>query len=124
MGGKTLLLAEDEMYVAMTLSDLLTEAGYRVLTAARLGDAIGVAERERIDCAILDINLHGEQVYPLCDRLRESGVPFFFTSAYGAEGLADEYRDVPMVPKPYTCDEVVEAIVRQMDGAADGAQGR
>ncbi|HEY1138614.1 MAG TPA: response regulator [Lysobacter sp.] len=119
MGGKTLLLAEDEMYVAMTLSDLLTEAGYRVFTAARLGDAIGVAERERIDCAILDINLHGEQVYPLCERLQESGVPFFFTSAYGTEGLAERYRDVPMVPKPYTCDEVVEAIVQQL-GEGEG----
>jgi len=117
MGGKTLLLAEDEMYVAMTLSDLLTEAGYRVFTAARLRDALGVAEREHIDCAILDINLHGEQVYPLCERLRQRGVPFVFTSAYGVEGLAERYRDSPMVGKPYTCDEVVEAITLQLDAA-------
>ena len=46
MSGKTLLLAEDEMYVAMTLDDLLTEAGYRVFTAARLDDAMGVADRD------------------------------------------------------------------------------
>jgi len=117
MGGKTLLVAEDEMYVAMTLSDLLTEAGYRVFTAARLGDAMNVAEREAIDCAILDINLHGEQVYPLCERLQQTGVPFFFTSAYGIESLAEPYRDVQMVSKPYTCDEVVEAITRQLNGA-------
>ncbi|MDR0184202.1 response regulator [Lysobacter arvi] len=117
MGGKTLLLAEDEMYVAMTLSDLLSEAGYRVFTAARLGDALGLAEREHIDCAILDINLHGEQVYPLCERLKQSGVPFFFTSAYGAEGIAERYRDVAMVPKPYTCEEVVAVIARQLSAS-------
>ena len=115
MSGKTLLLAEDEMYVAMTLDDLLTEAGYRVFTAARLDDALGVADRERIDCAILDINLHGEQVYPLCERLEARGVPFFFASAYGSEGIAERYRGVPMVNKPYTCDEVVRAISQRMD---------
>ena len=97
------------------LDDLLTEAGYRVFTAARLHDAMGVADRERIDCAILDINLHGEQVYPLCERLEARGVPFFFASAYGSEGIAERYRGVPMVNKPYTCDEVMRAISQRMD---------
>ena len=56
------LMVEDEMYLAMILKDLLSDAGYRVLCAARLNDAMRLAQEESIDAAVLDINLHGEVV--------------------------------------------------------------
>lgn len=50
-------------------------AGYQVVRAARLKHAMNIAGREHIDAAILDVNLHGEAVYPLASQLHEAGVP-------------------------------------------------
>jgi DNA-binding response OmpR family regulator len=45
-----------------------------------------IARRGHIDAAILDVNLHGEPVYPLASQLHEAGVHFMFVSAYGKPG--------------------------------------
>lgn len=70
-----ILMVEDEMCLAMMLEDVLSDAGYDVVRAGRLKDAMNIARREHIDAAILDVNLHGEPVYPLAAQLHESGVP-------------------------------------------------
>jgi len=118
MSNPCVLIAEDEMCLAMMLEDLLVDGGYRVLRAARVADAVRLIESgQRIDAAVLDVNLNGEQVYPVAERLRERGVPLLFASAYGAPGLAEEYREFPVLPKPYPATAVVPAIERLVEAA-------
>lgn len=96
------LVVEDEMLLAMLVEDLLGDAGYRVLKAARVPNALDlVAGGGRIDAALLDINLAGEQVFPVAEQLRLRGVPFVFASGYGESGLPEEFRDSPVLQKPY-----------------------
>lgn len=124
---RCVLIVEDEMCLAMTLEDILLEAGYRVLKAARLGTALAFASSpERIDAAILDINLGGTPVFPAADVLRRRGVPLLFTSGYGQDGLPPEYRDMPMLQKPYGVEKLQQALVVLFDdlravGAPQGA---
>lgn len=99
--GQCVLLVEDEMCLAMMLQDLLEDAGYRVIKAARLPGALALAEVEDIDAAILDVNLAGKDVFPVADELRRRGVPFMFASGYGEHGLPGEFRDCPVLQKPY-----------------------
>ena len=104
MDGTThpcVLLVEDEMCLAMMLQDLLEDAGYRVLKAARVAAALGLAEAEDIDAAILDVNVAGSEVFPVADELRRRGVPFMFASGYGDRGVPGEFRAYPMLQKPY-----------------------
>jgi DNA-binding response OmpR family regulator len=90
------------MCLAMMLEDVLSDAGYQVVRAARLKDAMNIARHEHIDAAILDVNLHGEAVYPLATQLHEAGVPpFMFTSAYGRPGIPEEFHCDSVMPKPY-----------------------
>lgn len=63
MTDTRILMVEDEMCLAMMLEDVLSDAGYQVVRAARLKDAMKIARDEHIDAAILDVNLHGETVY-------------------------------------------------------------
>lgn len=100
------------MQLAMMLDDLLTEAGCRVLKAARLAKALELVGTEPIDAAILDINLAGNQVFPVADALRQRGIPFIFTSGYGRDGLPPDYRDWPMLQKPYGVDALHRALER------------
>src|SRR5688500_5061814 len=94
-----ILMVEDEMCLAMMLEDVLSDAGYEVVRAARLKDAMNIARQEHIDAAILDVNLHGEPVYPLAAQLHEAGVPFMFASAYGKPGIPEEFSGYPVMAK-------------------------
>ena len=95
------LLVEDEACLAMMLQDLLEDAGYEVIKAARVPAALRMAQGESIDAAILDVNVAGTEVFPVAEQLRERGVPFMFASGYGERGLPGEYRGFPILQKPY-----------------------
>src|SRR3954468_24299493 len=68
-GPPFVLLVEDEMCLAMMLQDLLEDAGYRVLKAARVPAALTLAGDADIDAAILDVNVAGSEVFPVADEL-------------------------------------------------------
>ena len=103
------------MYLAMMLEDQLIDAGYDVLRAGRLDEAMDVAADSRIDGAILDVNLGGVEVYPLADQLRDRGVPFLFASAYGEAGILPAYRSHPILHKPYRPESIVAAVGSLLD---------
>ncbi len=112
----TILMVEDEMNLAMMLEDILGDAGYRVLKAGRLPQALELVAQfysegeKRIDAAILDINLAGVQVFPLADALLARGVPFVFTSGYGRDGIPEDYRDSAVLQKPYGADSILSTL--------------
>ena len=104
------LIAEDEMTVAMMLEDLMERAGYRVLLVARLERGLELAASEPIDAAILDVNLAGQTSFPLADALQQRRIPFMFASGYGREGLSERHRDAMVLQKPYGMSELKSAL--------------
>jgi len=69
--GLRVLVAEDEFAIAMFLVDYLELKGAQVVGPAGDLQALGqLVDTYAIDVALLDINLGGEQVYPLADRPR------------------------------------------------------
>jgi CheY-like chemotaxis protein len=97
------LVVEDEMLVAMMISDMLTDLGHEpVGPAMRLEQALELARKERIDAAVLDINLGGgKKSFAVADVLRERRVPFIFATGYGSKGGGEAYRDVETLKKPF-----------------------
>ncbi len=106
-----ILIVEDEMQLAMMLEDILTDAGCRVLKAARVPAALALAETEAIDAAILDINLAGKQAFPVADVLHRRGIPFIFASGYGDDGLVAPYLGWGMLQKPYGMKQLQQALM-------------
>ena len=96
-----ILLAEDEMMLAMMLEDRLNASGYRVIKAARLAKCLELAESASIDLAILDINLAGEVSFPVALVLRRRGIPFVFSSGYDDQDLPEAWRNEKVLQKPY-----------------------
>jgi len=106
-GGFRVLLVEDENLVAMLLEDMLAELGHSVVgPVARLKKGLEMAQREAIDLAILDVNINGEQVYPVAEALAARGIPFVFSTGYGERGLPPRYRDHPTLQKPFRQDDL------------------
>jgi CheY-like chemotaxis protein len=94
------------MLVAMMLEDMLTELGCDVVRAARVAKAFHLIATAQIDCAILDINVAGDPVYPVANELQGRRIPFIFSSGYGAAGLPPEYRNYPTLSKPLREEEL------------------
>ncbi len=102
LAGLRVLVVEDEMMVSMLIEDMLSDLGCVVIgPAARLDEAIALAESTQIDCAVLDVNLGGQPIFPLADILRAKGAPFAFATGYGDAGLRDVDKGSPVLQKPF-----------------------
>ncbi|WP_372784080.1 response regulator [Phenylobacterium sp.] len=100
--GLRVLVVEDEMMVSMLIEDMLSDMGCVVMgPASRLDEAIELTKASEIDCAVLDVNLGGQPIFPLADLLRERGCPFAFATGYGDAGLRDVDRGTPVLQKPF-----------------------
>jgi CheY-like chemotaxis protein len=110
-GGLRVLLVEDEIMVALLAVEMLTALGHEVVgPVGSLDKALILAERERLDLAVLDISIRGGDVYQVADALAARDIPFLFCTAYGRSGLKPQYRDCPRLQKPYSPDELRAAI--------------
>jgi CheY-like chemotaxis protein len=98
--GRRILVVEDEFLIRMLLEDMLDELGYSIAgVAGRVGEATEIAKAG-------DVNLDGEDVYPVADILAGRGVPFLFVTGYGGRGLPEPYRDRPTLQKPFQIDDL------------------
>ena len=110
--GRRILVVEDEPLVAMDLVMELDEVGAKVICVARtLNEALAAAKASEVDLAILDGNLDGDPVDAVASTLAERGVPFCFVSGYGPEHLPADFRQMPLVQKPFN-----GALLRQVLG--------
>lgn len=118
--GRTLLVVEDELLIALQLSELMEIAGWTIIgPASTLGEALAlVGEDKQIDAAVLDINLDGTPVYPLADALRERGVPILFCTGYEMAGEAARFADCAYLNKPVGAHEIIPAVNALIDQQA------
>jgi PAS domain S-box-containing protein len=99
--GNRIMVVEDEALVALALRESLDEMGFSVLGPFnRISEAMVALRNNRVDAAVLDVNLGGELIYPLADVLAADHVPFVFITGYGAEEIEPRYAKVPILQKP------------------------
>lgn len=108
----SVLLTEEFPLVGMDLSDVLEQAGYRVLgPAATAAEALSLLERETPSLAVIGIALTDRLCAELMRALRQRSVALLVHSSYRQdEPLADAFRDVPWIIKPATPEDVVSAL--------------
>ena len=109
--GRRVLIVEDEVMVAMLIEDMLTDLGCVVAgSATTLEDAMRLATVAAFDCALLDVNLRGQPIFPLVDLLRAKGVPFAFATGYGDAELRSADRAAPILSKPFREDDLARVL--------------
>ncbi|MCZ0963753.1 response regulator [Paracoccus benzoatiresistens] len=111
-GIRRILVVEDDYLLALDLQDNLADAG--ALVVGPVGTLAQALERIRaeahLDGAILDVNLGGEQAYPAADLLAERGVPFVFTTGYGASAMPERFSHVTRFEKPVSVAAIRQAL--------------
>ena len=107
----SILVVEDEPLIAMMLEDFLESLGHRVhATCESVSEAVKAVDSGGFELAILDVNLKGENVWPVATRLREKKVPFVLATGGHVDPPPAEFNSVPVIEKPYTIDRVNPAI--------------
>jgi DNA-binding response OmpR family regulator len=114
-----ILVVEDENFLAMELTWIVEDAGYSVVGPERsVGETSKMLARNKVDLALLDINIGGELVFPVAMMLDTLGVPFVFITSYSALVPA-EYRHRPLMTKPLRPQALLALILRILAGRAD-----
>jgi DNA-binding NtrC family response regulator len=103
LAGLDVLLVEDETLVSFMIEDMLDELGAAsVRHAARVDAGLELLSHRKPSLAVLDVNIAGELVYPIAERLEEARVPFIFITGYGRQGLVQHWRRHEVLQKPLT----------------------
>ena len=109
--GLRVLVVEDTMLVADVIVEQLQDCGCEVVgPAARVNRALELARREKLDGALLDVNLAGEYCFPIAQVLASRGIPFAFLTGYGDSAIPPEYRDVQRLQKPFELKDLVRIV--------------
>lgn len=124
LGGARILVVEDACMVAQMITDQLGECGCHVVgPATRLQEAMLLATGEPLAGALLDINLAGEQSFPIARILRSRGVPFAFLTGYADDVLPEEFAGDPCLTKPFTLEALVRLVAERFGTGPFGTRG-
>jgi CheY-like chemotaxis protein len=106
------LVVEDNLLIAETISDMLQDCGCVVLgPVPDLQRGMQMLEGEQPDAVLLDINLCGTLSFPLAAALEQRGVPFVFMTGYDEGSLfPPEFRAVRRISKPFDAKDVAEVL--------------
>lgn len=117
LAGKHILVVEDVYLVADDIRRALKRAGADVL--GPVPDAVSglqAAREQKLDAAVLDINLADELSYPIAEELDRRGVPFLFATGYDDWAMPLPWRGVRRIQKPFDVNELLAAVSDVIDG--------
>ncbi|MBK1658812.1 HWE histidine kinase domain-containing protein [Paracraurococcus ruber] len=114
--GRRVLVVEDSALVAMELESALAAEGVELLgPAATLAEARALLRADPPDAALLDVELDGEQVFPIADLLAEQGVPLAFATGYEAGAvLPARFVGARVLVKPFRGEEALTLLRRML----------
>ncbi|MGH6783373.1 MAG: ATP-binding protein, partial [Sphingomicrobium sp.] len=106
-GSETVLLVEDDAAVLTLTSEMLSDLGYRVITAADADSALDILRNgQAIDVIFTDVVMREKSGVQLAREARQMrpGVKVLLTSGYTGEALTrhkPDSFDLPIIAKPF-----------------------
>ena len=119
MAGRSILIAEDEPWIALDLAAEVESQDGRVIgPTPTLAGTFAILASERVDAAILDGNLANRDTTPVAHLLIQRRIPFVIHSGLSLpEELAAEYPFLDLVRKPAPSSAVIAHLMAAIEGA-------
>ena len=109
LAGKTVLIVEDDVIIAESIFDTLSDAGAKPMRpCATIVDALNLINGEAIDVALVDVNLNGMRSHAVMQALHAKNIPFVSATAY--QIAASLGGATVILEKPYTPENLREAM--------------
>jgi DNA-binding NtrC family response regulator len=119
-GGERILVVDDAADTLEIISRNLSAAGYRVITASSVVDAIEILEKEAVDLVITDLKMPQLSGMNLVRHVREnlSDTEVMMITGYATvEGAVEAMKTgaEEFISKPFTDQEILDAVARSLD---------
>ena len=110
--GQHILVVEDSYFIAQELTEALEREGADVVgPVSTVDDARRLAlETAQLDGAVLDVNLHGQMIWPVADILSRRHVRLVFATGYAAGPIKKSYDRCQVAEKPIPAGAVVRLL--------------
>ena len=123
---KTILVVEDEVILRFSIADTLEDAGYAVIDASTVLEAVGkLGQYEEIDLVITDVDMPGALSGLDLARMVAECAPrigIIVSSARRACDLADLPAAARCLPKPFTPAGLLSSVGRVLAAKAAEAE--
>ena len=121
-----ILLIDDNASLRTLTAMQLGEEGFDVVSAAGGAEALALIERDakRFDIIVTDFAMpliSGLEVIRIARNMRASWPAVIITGHADANAIADRPTDVPIVNKPYSTEDLLDAISQSLSNARAGA---
>lgn len=111
LSGRTVLIVEDDYYLAADTSAAIRGAGARVLGPCPTEEtARELLAAETPSHAVLDLNLGCGPRFEIAQLLTARGIPFIFLTGYDPDVIPPTLADVPRLQKPVSFRTIVDAV--------------
>lgn len=109
LSGKSVLMVEDEYLIADALCSAFEMEDVHVVGPfPNVASAMKELDKGiHADIAVLDVNLNGERVFPLADRLMADNVPIILTTGYDSDAIPRDYAHLQRLQKPLHLHELL-----------------
>jgi DNA-binding response OmpR family regulator len=123
--GLRVLVVEDDYFIANEICTALRSAGAAIVgPAPDLETGLATIRRELLDCAVLDINLHGQLVFQIAAELRTRGIPSIFATGYDDSVIPENLADAVRLEKPIDLTALLRAVESTRPASRVGGNGR
>lgn len=113
---KTILIVEDDPFIAMDLEDTFDACGFKVIgPVADVNTGLKVLKETSPDIAMLDYNLGRETSIEIARELSQQNIPYFFLSGQIKSVIVDhDIPPQPVIAKPYVPDHLIRIVEGMM----------
>ena len=119
--GRTVLVLDDSLMLLSFVKEILSEANYRVNTAATAEEGIASAASDVPDLILLDYVLPDMKGDEVCQRLAQNSstakVPIIYMSGFGTDLQPDQITSANVIGslnKPFTSDLLLKTVENYM----------
>ncbi len=119
LAGKAVLIAEDEITIAIEYASYLETLGATVVgPVTSVSHALAALRTQHLDAAVLDVDLLGSKSFAVADELMRRHIAFIFATGYDDLIIPDRFDAILRCQKPASPTDVEAALVRAIGNVA------
>ncbi|MGP3696331.1 response regulator [Rhodobacter sp. NSM] len=113
-----ILVAEDDLVLAMTIVDELAASGFETAGPARTeSEAMRLIAHQSVDAALLDMRLKDGTCFTLARTLGTRRIPFAFMTGEPPSTIPQEFATVEVLQKPVTSVLISTLLEKLLQGS-------